>query len=341
LRDSKIDVLVLAAMLAALVLFAGAHQGIWEWLTLDLHDGSWMSGLTGAASVAEGARADLRLVGVEGRFVWAASALVLLVVVTAITAIGAFSILESVTRWRPAIAVAIVLVVIGVPAGGVLGATAGYQAYMNDIEGPFQFSRYLLSVFAPYYEAGARVPLLDGFAYFEQVLPALIMMVNIILLAALLVLAWPAGKGSRDTAVLARRVARFRLLLVLGSALFTTLSLYYLSQYAWFAQVLAAGSGDGAEQLRALQRGVTLYLATVNSLAIVLLFAPPGWILWRRSLALSHSEVPEAVGKARSEWLESEGLNILSGPVMRVAVAAAPLLVSGGLMLLETALMGA
>jgi hypothetical protein len=342
---------VLGAMLIALALFAVAHQVIWEWLTRDLRDGTWICGLTDGASAGEAANTDKRLVGIEGRFVWAASVLLLLLVMASIVAASAYSVLATMTRWRAAVAAAGALILVGVPLASGLAATADYQGYTGlssagsgcgfvDREGPFQFSRYLLLIFAPYYEAGASVPLLDGFALFEQLLPGLVMVCNLFLLAALLTLAWPGRDQPFESPGLARRIARFRVLLVLGSALFTAISLYYLSQYAWFAQVLAADDPAGAEQLRGLQRGVTLFLATGNSLAIVLLFAPPGWILSRRALALSHREAPAASGQERSEWITQNALDVLSGPVMRVALAAAPLLVSGGVMLLEKALMG-
>jgi hypothetical protein len=352
LRETRSDYLVLAAMLVALALFFVAHQAIWGWLTEDLRDGAWICALTDTAIFAEAAKVDAHFRGLEGRFVWAASALLLIAVIAAIVAGSAYSVLATITRWRGGVAVVGALILLTIPLAGALTATPDHQSYMNLSsspggcgfanvgEGPFQFSRYLLLIFQPYYETGARVPLLDVFSLFEQLLPALVWVCNLFVLAALLVVAWPDRDASLETPGLARRIACFRLLLVLGSALFTAISLYYLSQYAWFAQALAAGGPEGAEQLRGLQRGVTLFLATSNSLAIVLLFAPPGWILSRRAIALSRREALDISGQTRSEWLTQKELNIFSGPVMRAALAAAPLLVSSGVMLLERALMG-
>lgn len=352
MRDFRQDYLVLAAMLVALVLFAGTHQAVWNWLTHDLRDGGWICPLIEPGSATEAATPDMRLVGIEGRFVWAASGLLLLSVMGTIVAVCAYSVLVTLTRWRAAVAVAALLILIVLPLASMLTADPDYRAYTQlsstaagcdfaDRGGrAFQFSRYLLPILAPYYEPGFEVPLLDGFALFEQLLPALVMVSNVFLVVALLTLAWPSTHWPSDPAPLAARMALFRLLVVLGSTLFTAISLYYLSQYGWFAQVLAASNPEGAAQLRGLQRGVTLFLAASNSLAIVLLFLPPGWILSRHAVTLYQKEISAASPQPRSEWLAEHGLTLLSGPAIRIAVASAPLLVSGGVMLLEKALIG-
>jgi hypothetical protein len=202
----------------------------------------------------------------------------------------------------------------------LVALAVGECAFADSGSGSFQFSRYLLLIFAPYHDAGSRILLLDLFAFFEQVLPALVLVCNLFSLAALLTLAWPSGREALGTEGLARRIARFRVLLMLMSALLTSRSVYYLSQYAWFAQVLAAVNTTGAEQLRGLQRGVTLFLATSSSLGIILLFTPAGWILSRRALALSDGVTSAASPHARSAWIRKKRAK----PLFRAGQASCP-----------------
>jgi hypothetical protein len=350
MNNNKQYYLVLGMMLLALLLYSWAYQFIWHWLTYDLSDGRWILSMIDPASSSKTIDPDMRLIGIEGRFIWAASLLFLLLAIFGMVLASIYTVLNSISRWRVIVGVVSLLLLAGMGIVFGIPIEADYQSYMGlihagdgsgfqqDAAQPFQFSRYLLLIFQPYYSQAT----LNIFSVIEQWLPALVFIANVFLIIALLVLTLIAIQATPDSNSLARRFVHFRLLLLMGSALFTAIALYYLSQYSWFAQVLSATHSDGASLLRELQRGVTLFLGTSNSLSLLLLFLPPGWILTHQARALYQNEISTLSETAPSEstWLANTRLTLFSGPAMKIVIITAPLLVSGALMLTEKALMG-
>lgn len=346
-KDSSLhDYYVIAAMLLALLLYFIAAHYLWSWLTADLRDAGWVCNLVSGAS-SPGAKGMLSLAGIEGRFVWAASAFVLFGVIVAIVSASLYILLAMVTRWRMLLGGVVILVLLGVLLASVFAVETDYKRYLqvlfsvqdctftNRQPAGFDFFRYLLVIL----QSTAGATTLNGIAVIEQLLPVLVLVCNVALIAVLIALSAPHLHPLLQVETLSKRFAYFRLLFFFGSGLFTAIALYHLSQYGWLAQILQAQHNPGAESLRHIQRGVTLYISTLNTMAIVILFLPPGWILWRQAQTLSETELPELSRQARADWLADKQLTLFAGPTMRILVAAAPLLVSGAIMLLEKALM--
>jgi len=345
-RDSSThDYYVIAAMLLALLLFYAGSQGVWYWLTYDLLDGRWACDLIINTVVQKSG--VVPLAGIEGRFVWSASTVVLLTVIAAIVSVSAYVLLTTFRIWRIYIGIAIAIILAAMLLVIAFTIESDYRHYIPlAVSGQdcaltdanisrFEFGRYLLLNLQP----GAGTNILNGITVLEQLLPVLLLVCNLFLVAALIGQVTESRHRSYSAEVLARQFARFRLLLLLGSAMFTAISLYTLSQFGWFAQMLQAYGAPGAESLRAVQRGVTLYIGTLNSIAMIILFLPPGWILWNRAQMLCRKENPDQSTQVCADWLEDKQLNIFAGPTIRIIVAVAPLLVSGAVMLLEKALM--
>jgi hypothetical protein len=344
--SSSHDYYVIAAMLLAVLLYFFVSHYLWYWLTYDLRDGRWVCDLitNGSAQLASG---TVPLAGIEGRFIWAASAFVLLLVLVAVVSVSTYVLLSTLKQWRKLVGTMVSILLVAVLLVAVCTIETDYKHYMQVIffDGEctfacsrvsgFDFVRYLLVLM----QTNASTATLNGIAVLEQFLPLLVLACNLLLIAALLSLVAHNRRQSLSGEILIPRFAHFRLLLFLGSAMFTTIALYHLSQYGWLAQILQTYKNPGVEALRQIQRGVTLYIGTMNSIAIVLLFFPPGWILWRRAQLLCQAELPEQSRQARTDWLAEKQLTLFAGPTMRIIVAVAPLLVSGAIMLLEKALM--
>jgi hypothetical protein len=332
---------VLALMLLGLALYHFAQLTLWDWITHDLQVGDWACALASNIAVVSGSP----LTGIEGRLLWAASLILLVLSMGLLLAAGVYSLVQRLPGRRLAVGIGL-----GVGLGGLVAALAtatasDYRQFMSLAEGgtcafsdaqAFHFSRYLLLIFEPHYQTAT----LDLLSYAEQLIPALLLPSNLLLLLGLLATVWVSRPADLTLAGLATRIDCYRLLLLLASALFTTIALYHMSQYNWFAQVLAATSGEGAEQLRGLQRGVTLYFGVINSLALALFFLPTGWLLARQAEAMAEREPGLDTLPARADWLRLHRLTIFSGPMMQLGAVFAPLLASGGMTLLQQGLNG-
>lgn len=337
-RDSSsYDYYVIAAMCLALLLYVFMSQYLWYWLTYDLRDVDWVLDLINTGSTPD-AGGTAPLAGIDGRFVWAASAFVLLLLLVTIVSVSAYILLARLERWRKLVISIATILLIGVSLAAVFTVEENYKVYSQEIffeVTEFNFIRYLLFLL----QDKASVCTLNGLAVVDQLLPLLVFVCNLFLIAALIGLVMYNRRQSFGAEMLISQFACFRLLLFLGSALFTLIALYHMSQYGWLAQMLQADNNQAAQSVRQIQRGVTLYIGTINSVAIVLLYFPPGWILWRRAQLLCQAESSEHSRQARADWLADKELMFFSGPAMRIIVAAAPLLTSGAIMLLEQVMM--
>ncbi len=331
---------VIALMLLGLLLFHFVQQGLWQWLSHDFHDGGWACQLAARISPQQ----TSPLTGIEGRFLWTSSTILLLVSIGMLIAASAHSLIQRLPSRRLPVALGLTLTLLALLGLLFANTTPDHQQFMQLSSGPecgfaeqegFTFMRYLLLLFQPYYRSGT----LDYLSYAEVILPPLLLLTNLLLLLGLMATAWPKAPSSRPLEELAIRIARYRLLLLLASALFTAIALFHMSEYAWFAQVVAESDSQDANLMRGLQRGVTLYFGVTNSLALTLFFAPIGWLLWRQALALSSQEALETP-QAREAWLAQHGLKLFSGHLMQIGALFAPLLVSGGLTLLQQAFHG-
>lgn len=325
--------LVIAFMLLGLSLFTFGSQTLFHLITLDLQDGAWSCALTEAQAPASGAA----LIGIEGRLIWSASLVLLLLSMGLLLAASAYSLMRRLPRWA---ALATPLLLVTGIALALFATPADHQQFTGRLadtacgfeeQQAFHFSRYLLPLFAAYYQAST----LDLLSYVALLSGRLLLPCNLLLLAGLLATVWLREPERYTPQGLSARIARFRLLLLLGSGLFTAIALYSLCEYNWFAQVAAAGNEAAGEQLRGLQRGLTLYLGTLNSLAMALFFLPTGWLLTRQANALAERESDP---QSREAWLDQNDLRIFSGPLMKIGSLIAPLLASGGLLLLQQGL---
>lgn len=325
--------LVIGFMLLGLLLFFAASRYLFHWITLDLQDGAWSCEL--AAQVA--ASSGNPLTAIEGRLLWSASLILMLLSMGLLLAASTYSVMRRLPRWA---ASAIPLLLLAGVTLAVITTPADHQVFMGrladkacgfDEQLPFHFSRYLMPLFAPYYRAST----LDLLSYAGGLSANLLPICNLLLLAGLLSTVWLRNPAHVTPDGLAQRIARFRLLLLLGSGLFTAIALNSMSEYSWFAQVAANGNEAAGAQLRGLQRGLTLYLGTVNSLALALFFLPVGWLLRQQADALAGQASAE---ETRDNWLERHHLRIFSGPLMKIGSLVAPLLASGGLLLLQQGL---
>ncbi len=332
---------VIALMLMGLLLFHFAQQGLWHWLSLDFHDGGWACQLAARSAPQQASP----LTGVEGRFLWIASTILLLVSIGMLLAASIHSLIQRLPSRRLPVALGSTLTLLALLALLIANTSPDHQQFMQLSDGPecgfaeqesFTFMRYLLLLFQPYYRPGT----LDYLSYAEVILPPLLLLSNLLLLLGLLATAWLREPSSGSVDELASRISRYRLLLLLASALFTAIALYHMSEYNWFAQVVELGDAQDANLMRGLQRGVTLYFGIINSLALSLFFGPIGWLLSRQALALSSRDQAFETPQAREAWLEQHGLKLFSGHLMQFGALFAPLLVSGGLTLLQQALQG-
>lgn len=328
---------LLALMLLGLALYQFAHGKLWDWIAHDLRGGDWASALAGNIA----GMSPSPLMGIEGRLLWAASLILLVSSMGLLLAAGAYALIRRLPQRRVAAGIVLGVGLSVLVAGLVAATTADYRQFMGLAEGgsdtpSFNFTRHLLLIFQPYYQAAT----LDLLSHAEQLIPALVYLCNLLLMLALLATVWVRRPADLTSAELATRIDCYRLLLLLASALFTTIAFYHMSQYNWFAQVLEATNGEGAEQVRGLQRGITLYFGVINSLALALFFFPTGWLLTRQAEAIGEREPVLATVEAQSDWLKRHRLTIFSGPMMQLGAVSAPLVVSGGMTLLQQALNG-
>lgn len=337
---------IIAAMLLVLLLYSFMSQYLWYWITYALRDGRWVCDMIkNSSSLATNGK--LLLAGIDGRLVWAASTFVLVIVLVSVVTVSIYILLSTLKQWRKHVVTIVTALLIGALLFAVFTFKTDYKYYVqvsysgqdcklaSNIATVFDFVRYLLVLVQTKMSADT----LNGIAVVEQSILLLVFVCNLMLIAALISLVAHNPRQLRSVQLLARRFGQFRLLIFMGSAMFTTIALYHMSQYGWFAQIFQADKLPGVETLRQIQRGVTLYIGTINSIAIVLLFFPPGWILWQYAEQLSQSELTDQSRKARNDWLADKQLTLFAGPIMRIIVAVAPLLVSGAIMLLEKALL--
>ncbi len=332
---------LLALMLLGLALFHLIQLKLWEWIAHDLSDGAWACAL--ALRIGDGQTSAL--VGIEGRFLWTASLILLLLSMALLLIVSVHSLAQRLPRWRQATRIGLGLGLGGLVIGVIASTPSDHQQFMQMAQGTacgftekpvFHFSRYLLLLFQPHYQ-----PLtLDALSYTEQLLPALLLPCNLLLTLALVATVWLKNPADGTLPDLAARMARYRLLLLAASALFTALSLYHMSEFRWFGQVMAASDGDGAGLLSSLQRGLTLYLGTTNTLALAIFFLPTGWLLAQQASALAAREPGLDTLDAREDWLGLHQLKLYSGPLMQIGAVLAPMLVSGGMTLLQQGLNG-
>ena len=332
---------VIALMLLGLLLHSVVQQNLVQWISLDLRSGDWACSLAGQIDSASLSP----LSGIEGRFLWTASLTLLLVSIGLLLAASIHSLVQRLPRGRLSIGIGLAALLSGALLWMALTTPADHRQFMQLSDGAacgfdpnphFLFSRFLLVIFQPLYQSAT----LDFISYAEQLLPTLLLPCNLLLLLGLLSTLQINEPGDVAPQELSTRIGRYRLLALLASALFTTLSLYHMSMAGWFAQVMAASSSDAAEQLHALQRGITLYYGIANSLALSLFFLPTGWLLNRQAIALCEKESALETEQSRDEWMERHRLKIFSGPLMQIGAVLAPLLASGGMTLLQTAMRG-
>jgi hypothetical protein len=333
------QVSIIALMLLGLLLFNFAQLELWQWLADDFRDGAWACGLIRQPNPLPASP----LSGIEGRFLWTASLILLLLSIGLLLAASAYSLVQRLSQRRLPVAAALIGAILALLALAAGSANPDYLQFMQLTENQpcgfaaredFLFTRYLLLIFQPYYQAAT----LDMLSYVEQLLPNLLLPTNLFLLLGLLSTVWLNAPLSCTLEGLAARIARFRLLLFSASTLFTATALYHMSEFNWFAQVLALSNSEGAALVYGLQRGITLYLGLINSLAMALFFLPSGWLLSRQAMALRSTQSKPDTPHEREEWLSQHGLKIFSGPLMKFGAIFAPLLVSGGMTLLQRAI---
>ncbi len=332
---------LIALMLLGLALYYLIQQRLWAWIAHDLRGGEWACAL---ARQIDGAQAS-PLVGVEGRFLWTASLLLLLLSLALLLIVSLHSLIQRLPKRRTQAGVVLGLALGGLVIALVAATPSDHGQFMRMAPGAecgflekpdFHFSRYLLLLFQPYYQPAT----LDALSYVERLMPALLLPCNLLLTLGLLATVWRRDPAACAAQELAARIARYRLLLLSASVLFTTLSLYHMSEFRWFGQVMAASGGEGAALLRGLQRGLTLYFGTTNSLALAIFFLPTGWLLAQQASALAAREPGLDTLAAREDWLGLHQLKLYSGPLMQIGAVLAPMLVSGGMTLLQQGLNG-
>ena len=312
--------------------------------TLDISDGRWVKLIVDYLGTIN---PDLlSLLGVRSRLVWSALAVLYALIMASA---GAYSLVVLARRAGPfrapvVGAFALVSIAVGV-ATWVLGPSQ-FSACAGDPCGagcatkstgiPFSIIPYMGAVFCRIYE-----PSFVSFfwSFYTVALPVQVPVYILTFAAGISLIIGPRSMGRWTTADLRQRIADFRVLFILYSAIVTLFGLSELTMWGWLADI-AAGSKH-AEYFRNLQIGSALFWGMCNSALLLLFFAPLGSLLARLARALADLHCEGASIPALEEWEREQGVSLLGRAAWpQIAGILAPLLTAALAFLFQSAVGG-
>ncbi|MGF1608004.1 MAG: hypothetical protein ACFCUQ_01315 [Kiloniellales bacterium] len=338
--------LAAAALVGAVVVFTALREWLWYWMTVDYRDGAWAQPIVEnlQALSASGASADLAIqAGAQGKLVWAALTLLVLIFIVVVAGVSAWICLMAFRRHRIWAAFGIAIL-IGLTLLPYYLFPSYEMVLCADTDGPgcsfaltardrFFFTPYSYVIFKQVYSA-------DLAAFYWRVMQAEWALLNPVNLLALLAVIALLAEG-RDERVrrLAGQVAQYRVFLLVNSGLVTVLGLATPAELGWLAEVVERVDPQSPVPFRELQLGITLFLGITNSLFLALLFVPLGGLLWLRARRFAREENPEANVSDLERWEKDKGVAIFAhGPLLQIGSIFAPLVIGGGVSLLRAAI---